>query len=70
MSQILALMAGNVYKVLVKPGDRIEAGTEVVILESMKMEIPIEADSEGRIKEVHATEGLFVNEGDILIDLE
>ncbi|EKN70956.1 acetyl-CoA carboxylase biotin carboxyl carrier protein subunit [Neobacillus bataviensis LMG 21833] len=70
MSQILSLMAGNIYKVLVNPGDRIEAGTEVVILESMKMEIPIEAETEGIVREVRAVEGDFVNEGDILIELE
>lgn len=43
MSQITATMAGNVWKVTVKEGDQITEGQEVVILESMKMEIPIEA---------------------------
>lgn len=41
MMQLLASMAGNVFKVLVKAGDSVSKGEDVVILESMKMEIPI-----------------------------
>lgn len=69
MNQVLASMAGNVWKVLVKPGDRVEAGQDVVILESMKMEIPIAADFAGTVKEVKINEGDFVNEGDVLVEL-
>lgn len=63
-------MAGNVWKVLVKPGDQVEDGQDVVILESMKMEIPIAADFCGMVKEVKINEGDFVNEDDVLIVLE
>ena len=63
-------MAGNVWKILVKPGDQIEAGQDVVILESMKMEIPIAADFGGIVKEVKTSEGDFVNEEDVLIEFE
>lgn len=70
MSQIAAVMAGNVWKILVKPGDLIEEGQDVVILESMKMEIPITADFGGIVKEVRVHEGDFVNEEDVLIVLE
>ncbi|MFC4770262.1 acetyl-CoA carboxylase biotin carboxyl carrier protein subunit [Effusibacillus consociatus] len=70
MNQVLASMAGNVWKVLVKPGDTVEAGQDVVILESMKMEIPIAADFGGKVKEVKINEGDFVNEGDVLVELE
>jgi acetyl-CoA carboxylase biotin carboxyl carrier protein len=70
MNNITAVMAGNVWKVLVKPGDQVEEGQDVVILESMKMEIPIAADFEGVVKEVKISEGDFVNEEDILVVLE
>ncbi|BCJ86143.1 acetyl-CoA carboxylase biotin carboxyl carrier protein subunit [Effusibacillus dendaii] len=70
MNQVLASMAGNVWKVLVQAGDQIEAGQEVVILESMKMEIPIEAETAGTVKAVKVQEGDFVNEGDLLVEFE
>lgn len=70
MSQVVASMAGNVWKVLVKAGDTVEAGQDVVILESMKMEIPIATDFAGTVKEVKINEGDFVNEGDVLVELE
>jgi acetyl-CoA carboxylase biotin carboxyl carrier protein len=70
MNKVTAIMAGNVWKILVKPGDQIEAGQDVVILESMKMEIPIAAEFGGIVKEVIASEGDFVNEEDVLIEFE
>ncbi|MED4585804.1 acetyl-CoA carboxylase biotin carboxyl carrier protein subunit [Brevibacillus choshinensis] len=69
MSKVVASMAGNVWKVLVKPGDTVVEGQDVVILESMKMEIPIAAEGNGIVKEVKVNEGEFVNEGDVLIEL-
>ncbi|WP_078390808.1 acetyl-CoA carboxylase biotin carboxyl carrier protein subunit [Shouchella patagoniensis] len=70
MKQITATMAGNVWKVTVQLGDTVEVGQEVAILESMKMEIPIEAEVEGKVKAIQKPEGEFVNEGDVLIELE
>jgi acetyl-CoA carboxylase biotin carboxyl carrier protein len=70
MSKIIASMAGSVWKVLVQVGDQVEAGQDVVILESMKMEIPIEAELGGTVKEVKVAEGDFVNEGDIIVEVE
>ena len=70
MSQVLSSMAGNVWKILVKAGDHIEEGQDVAILESMKMEIPIGAEVSGIVKEVKANEGDFVNDGDVLVELE
>lgn len=70
MSRITASMAGNVWKVLVKPGDIITAGQDVVILESMKMEIGIAGASGGVVKEVKVNEGDFVNEDDVLVEFE
>ncbi|PON02966.1 acetyl-CoA carboxylase biotin carboxyl carrier protein subunit [Bacillus halotolerans] len=62
-------MAGNLWKVYVKAGDHVEKGQEVAILESMKMEIPIVAERSGTVKEVKKKEGDFVNEGDVLLEL-
>jgi len=70
MMQLLASMAGNVFKVLVKAGDSVNEGEDVVILESMKMEIPISADSELSVLEVKVQEGDFVNEGDVVLEYE
>jgi acetyl-CoA carboxylase biotin carboxyl carrier protein len=69
MKEITASMAGTVLNVFVASGDQINAGQEVLMLESMKMEIPIESGVEGVIKEVKANIGDFVNEGDVLIVL-
>ncbi|MGP3781584.1 acetyl-CoA carboxylase biotin carboxyl carrier protein subunit [Bacillus sp. 4A_MP3] len=65
MSVIKIQMAGNLWKIHVKPGDVIEEGQEVAILESMKMEIPIIADAAGTVKEVKKSEGDFTDEGEV-----
>lgn len=70
MAIVKAMMAGSVWKVLVKPGDPVRAGQEVVVLESMKMEIPQEAESAGIVREIAVSQGQFVNEGDLLVRLE
>jgi len=70
MKQVVASMAGNVWKIVVNVGDHIEEGQDVLILESMKMEIPIAAEAAGTVKEIKVQEGDFVNEGDLLIELE
>jgi acetyl-CoA carboxylase biotin carboxyl carrier protein len=63
-------MAGSVWKILVQAGDQVEEGQDVVILESMKMEIPISAETSGSVKQININEGDFVNDGDVLIELE
>lgn len=70
MSQVVATMAGNVWKIVVSIGEQVTEGQDVVILESMKMEIPIAAETSGTVKEIKVQEGDFVNEGDVLIELE
>lgn len=68
--RVNADMAANVWKVLVKAGEVAESGTTVVILESMKMEIPVELEVGGVIRTVHVIEGDFVNEGDPIVELD
>ncbi|WNF37658.1 acetyl-CoA carboxylase biotin carboxyl carrier protein subunit [Bacillaceae bacterium IKA-2] len=70
MTEVIASMAGNVWKVLVKQGDQVEEGQDVVILESMKMEIPIAAEISGTVQSVKIEEGQFVNEDDVLLTVE
>ncbi|PZN06848.1 MAG: acetyl-CoA carboxylase biotin carboxyl carrier protein subunit [Bacillota bacterium] len=60
-------MAGVVVEVRVRPGDRVTPGQEVVVLESMKMQIPVTAGQEGTVERVLVEPGQFVNEGDVLL---
>jgi len=60
---IKAHITGTVWKIEVKVGDKVEEGTVVAILESMKMEMPIEAEEDGEIEKVLITEGQTVTEG-------
>ena len=70
MRMIASPMAGTVSRLLVQAGDAVTSGQEVMILESMKMEIPVQADAGGRVKVVKVREGEFVDEGGILLELE
>ena len=70
MKEIIATMAGTVLNVFVTNGDNVHLGQEVLMLESMKMEIPIESETDGMIKELKVNIGDFVNEGDVLIIVE
>ena len=69
MSHICSNMAGSVWKILVQVNDQIEEGQDVAILESMKMEIPIVAETNGIVRSIKINEGDFVNDGDELIEL-
>ncbi|WP_080874539.1 acetyl-CoA carboxylase biotin carboxyl carrier protein subunit [Oceanobacillus timonensis] len=68
--EIKASMAGNVWKITVQQGEAVEEGQDIVILESMKMEIPIAAEEKGVLKEWKVQEGDFVNEGDTIAVVE
>ena len=70
MANIEAHITGTVWKVEVKVGDTVEEGDTVVILESMKMEMPVEAEDDGTVKEIVCAEGQSVSEGDTLVVLE
>jgi acetyl-CoA carboxylase biotin carboxyl carrier protein len=67
---IKAHITGTVWKIEVKAGDKVEEGTCVVILESMKMEMPVEAEDEGTVKAILINEGQAVTEGQPLVELE
>ncbi|WP_431799238.1 acetyl-CoA carboxylase biotin carboxyl carrier protein subunit [Halobacillus andaensis] len=70
MTEIKASMAGSVWKVVARAGEQVASGDDIVILESMKMEIPIPAEAEGLVKELKVAEGDFVNEGDVIAIIE
>ena len=70
MAGIEAHITGTVWKIEVAVGDTVEEGDTVVILESMKMEMPVEAEDEGTVKEILVQEGQSVSEGDTLVVLE
>ena len=70
MANVEAHITGTVWKVEVAVGDAVEEGDTVVVLESMKMEMPVEAEDEGRVSEILIQEGQSVSEGDPLVVLE
>jgi acetyl-CoA carboxylase biotin carboxyl carrier protein len=70
MKQLTANMAGIIVQILVKAGDIVNDGMEVVILESMKMQIPMAANLTGKVSKIHVAIGDFVNEGDLILTLE
>lgn len=70
VKEIKAAMAGTVFKVEAAKGQDVSQGQPVVILESMKMEIPVESPDSGKVAELKVAEGDFVDEGDVLIILE
>jgi acetyl-CoA carboxylase biotin carboxyl carrier protein len=65
--RVEAELVANVIKVLVAPGDQVAVGDMVVLLESMKMEIPVEVEWAGTIAEVGVSEGDVVSEGDLIV---
>jgi acetyl-CoA carboxylase biotin carboxyl carrier protein len=67
---IKAHITGTVWKVEVAVGDSVVEGTVVAILESMKMEMPVEAEDEGKVSEILVAPGQAVTEGDPLVRLE
>lgn len=66
MSEVRAEMVANVWKTVVQQGDPVDEGDVLVVLESMKMEIPVLAERAGTVTELAVTEGTVVQEGDLL----
>ncbi len=67
--EVRAEMVANVWKVLVAEGDTVSDGDTLVILESMKMEIPVLAEVDGTISKVAVQEGALVQEGDLIAEI-
>jgi acetyl-CoA carboxylase biotin carboxyl carrier protein len=66
VAEVRAEMVANVWKVVASQGDAVEDGDTLVILESMKMEIPVLAESAGTLTELRVAEGQVVQEGDVI----
>jgi len=69
-TNVCAHITGTVWKIEVKEGDDVLEGQTCVILESMKMEMPVEAPVAGTVREIRCREGQAVGEGDVLAVLE
>ena len=70
VSDIIAPMGGKVIDVKVNPGDAVNEGDEVVILEAMKMELPVVAEASGTVKEVKCGKGDAVEAEAVMVVLE
>jgi acetyl-CoA carboxylase biotin carboxyl carrier protein len=68
--EIPAHITGTVWKIEVGVGDDVSDGDTVVILESMKMEMPVEAEDDGKVAEIRCEEGQSVQEGEVLVVLD
>ncbi len=69
-TEVAAHITGTVWKIEKRVGDDVASNDVLVILESMKMEMPVEAPTSGKVREVRCKEGEPVQEGQILIVLE
>jgi biotin carboxyl carrier protein len=69
-ADVVAEMVANVMSVAVAPGDSVAEGDTVVLLESMKMEIPVLTEHAGRVSAVKVAPGDVVQEGDVLVSLD
>ena len=68
-TNVNAHITGTVWKIEVKEGDSVTEGQVCVILESMKMEMPVEAPVGGKVDKIACAEGQAVNEGDVLLSI-
>jgi acetyl-CoA carboxylase biotin carboxyl carrier protein len=70
-TEVKTQTAGNMWKILVKPGDTVEQGDQLFIMEVMKMELPHEAPAKGVVKAVHVEEGAEGLDADqLVVELE
>jgi acetyl-CoA carboxylase biotin carboxyl carrier protein len=70
MPDVEAHITGTVWKIECQVGQSVDEGDTLVIIESMKMEMPVEAEDGGTVKEIRCAEGQSVSEGDTLVVLE
>ncbi len=69
-TNVQAHITGTIWKIEVKPGDSVDEGQTLVIIESMKMEMPVEAPSAGTVESIAVAEGQPVEEGAVLVTLK
>ena len=70
MADVEAHITGTVWKIECQVGQQVDEGDTLVIIESMKMEMPVEAEDEGKVSEIRCEEGQAVSEGDTLVVLD
>ncbi len=70
MKSVKSDMAGTVLELKVKAGDTVKSGQELLVMESMKMEVPVVSPQNGKVTSVAKNVGDFVNEGETLLELE
>jgi biotin carboxyl carrier protein len=70
VAEVRAEMVANVWKVVASAGDHVDDGDTLVILESMKMEIPVLAEGPGTLTTMHVDEGDVVQEGDLIATID
>jgi acetyl-CoA carboxylase biotin carboxyl carrier protein len=70
MTEIRAELTANVWKLTVKVGESVTAGQTLAVLESMKMEIPVESPIAGKVAELMVQEGAVIHEGDVILMID
>jgi acetyl-CoA carboxylase biotin carboxyl carrier protein len=70
VADVPAHITGTVWRIECAVGDTVSEGDTVVVLESMKMEMPVEAEDAGTVRTIHVQEGQAVREGEPLVTLE
>jgi len=68
--QVTAELTGNLWKVVVREGQQVGVDETLMVLESMKMEIPVNAPKAGRVSRIHVQEGQTVQEGQLLAEID
>jgi acetyl-CoA carboxylase biotin carboxyl carrier protein len=69
-TEVMAHITGTVWQIRVSVGDVVSEGQTLVVLESMKMEMPVEAPAAGRVASIAVTQGQAVEEGEVLLTLD
>jgi len=69
MIEVRAPMVGKVVEIVAEPGTRVASQDELIIIESMKMEIPVYAPASGIVQDVHVSPGMAVQKGDLLVTI-
>jgi len=70
MTEVLAHITGTIWKIHCAVGQQVEEGDVLLVLESMKMEMPLESPAAGVVQSIHCTEAQAVNEGELLVVLK